>query len=202
MPSFTVVKHFYVPKDVLSGLIPCHVAFMVKQLTLYSAEEGLCTGIIITVTFSSGPLSCGRSGAGKHRVSNPRSGPRINKSNVVCAEPMPGDKEMLREFTAKKRARRRWCAAGRHTETMNRSRNSWCRQRLKFSVAATTSCLSIKPAFGTSRASSMSPRPLASRRNRHIASNAIIPKAAARPQFTGHFPRHRVFTPFGSTTTA
>lgn len=29
----------------------------------------------------------------------PRERPRINKSNVVCAEPMPGDKEMLREFT-------------------------------------------------------------------------------------------------------
>ena len=51
MPSFTVVKHFYVPKVVLLGLIPCHVAFMVKHLAFYSAEKGLCTGIIITVTF-------------------------------------------------------------------------------------------------------------------------------------------------------
>lgn len=29
----------------------------------------------------------------------PQDRPRISKSNVVCAEPMPGDKEMLREFT-------------------------------------------------------------------------------------------------------
>ncbi|MCL6557618.1 MAG: SAM-dependent methyltransferase, partial [Firmicutes bacterium] len=28
----------------------------------------------------------------------PQDRPRISKSNVVCAEPMPGDKEMLREF--------------------------------------------------------------------------------------------------------
>lgn len=28
----------------------------------------------------------------------PQERPRISKSNVVCAEPMPGDKEMLREF--------------------------------------------------------------------------------------------------------
>lgn len=31
----------------------------------------------------------------------PKNRPVIKKSNIVCAEPMPGEKEMLREFTAK-----------------------------------------------------------------------------------------------------
>ena len=52
MPPFTVVKHFYIPKNVLAGLLPYHIAFMIKHLALYSAEERLRTGIIITVTFS------------------------------------------------------------------------------------------------------------------------------------------------------
>jgi len=35
----------------------------------------------------------------------PQDRPRIHKSNVVCAEPMPGEKEMLREFTESIRPR-------------------------------------------------------------------------------------------------
>ena len=51
MPPFAVIENFYVPKDVLAGLIPCHIAFMVKHLTFYRAEERLSTGIIIAVSF-------------------------------------------------------------------------------------------------------------------------------------------------------
>jgi hypothetical protein len=49
--SFTVVKYFYIPKDVPAGLLPCHITFMVKHLAFYSTEERFRTGIIIAVTF-------------------------------------------------------------------------------------------------------------------------------------------------------
>ena len=51
MPPFAVIEHFYIPKDVLAGLFPSHIAFMVEHLTFYSAEKRLRTGVIITITF-------------------------------------------------------------------------------------------------------------------------------------------------------
>ena len=57
----------------------------------------------IRVQYRSLAFRCGcvHSGVGEVRDVKPRQRPQIQRSNIVCAEPMPGETEFLKDFTSR-----------------------------------------------------------------------------------------------------
>jgi hypothetical protein len=52
IPSFPIVEYFNVPEDVLAGLLPCFVPFVIEQFAFNGTEKGFRTGVIVTISFA------------------------------------------------------------------------------------------------------------------------------------------------------